>query len=155
MKVLGIDPGFGIVGWAVAEKDFKLVSYGTINTLKEISIEGRLTDIHYSLKEIIKKYKPDSAALERLFFSKNTKTAIDVAKAKGVIQMTLHMEGLSPRDYSPVQVKSIITGYGRASKEQMQKMIQKIYKLDIIPAPDDAADALAIATCHLLSSKAL
>lgn len=148
MRILGIDPGYAILGWSVIEKDLKLINYGTIETHKDKCIEDRILEIHNALTEILNKYKPQTVAIERLFFSKNTKTAIDVAKTIGAIILTVKMHGLELHEYQPNQVKIALTGYGRASKEQMQTMVKTIFNLKKIPTPDDAADALAIAASH-------
>lgn len=152
MRVLGIDPGFGILGWAVIEKDFKLVSCGAIETEKNAVLQERILHIHHELQEILKTYRPECIALERVFFTKNTKTAIDVAKCIGVVILTIGLEGLPYAEYTPSRVKQAITGYGRADKEQVQGMIVKLFNLKSFPFPDDTADALAIAACHCLST---
>ncbi len=151
MKILGIDPGYDIVGWSVIDKDFKLCEYGIIKTEPSQSFDDRLHDIYKALNHIISSHSPDIAAIERLFFQRNTTTAIDVAKAIGVIQLTLKLQGISLYDYTPTQIKKAITGYGKAEKSQMQHMIKTIFSLKEIPKPDDAADAVAIAACHYLS----
>ena len=148
MRILGIDPGYGILGWSIIEKDFVMVQYGTITTEKGMPLDDRLLDIHTGLKQLIETYHPQHVAMEKLFFSRNTTTALDVAKTIGVIILTLKQAGLDYCEYTPSQVKQAITGYGRASKEQMQSMIKKLFRLKDIPRPDDAADALAVAACH-------
>lgn len=153
MRILGIDPGYAILGWAIIESNLKLVDYGIIATNPGPALCDRLFQIHTGLSDIIKTYKPDSVAIERLFFTKNTKTALDVAKCIGAVLLSLKLAGLYYNEYTPLQVKTAITGYGRASKDQMQRMIMKILKINEIPKPDDAADALAIAVCHSLSIK--
>ncbi len=152
MRVLGIDPGFGILGWSVIESDLVIVDYGAIETSPLLSFDERIYHIHSALKKIIAEYSPDFVAIEKLFFQRNTTTAMDVAKAIGAVVLTLRMCNLSYQEYSPSQIKQAITGYGRASKEQMQQGIRKIFNLKEIPRPDDAADALAIAACHCLKS---
>lgn len=151
MKILGIDPGYGILGWSIIDSRLRVEEYGAIRTASEEPIDHRLGAIYRELTDIIAKYKPDLAAVERLFFSKNTATAMDVAKTMGVILLVLNQTGLSYREYAPVQVKKAVTGYGRAAKEQMQVMVARIFGLKAIPRPDDAADALAVAACHALS----
>ncbi len=151
MKILGIDPGYGILGWSVIDKSLKLIDFGTIETPASDLLADRLFFIHQQLEQIIHTYKPDCASIEKLFFQKNTKTAIDVAKALGVIVLTLKKFDLPFSEYTPNQVKQALTGFGRASKEQMQQMVKTIFNLKEIPEPDDAADALAIAACHSFS----
>jgi len=148
VRILGIDPGYGILGWSVIEKNLKIIDFGTIETSSSEKIDDRLLFIHEKLKQILVEYSPDTVAIEKLFFSKNTTTALNVAKAIGVVVLTIRIHGLDYAEYTPLQVKQAITGYGRASKEQMQVMIKKIFSLKEIPKPDDAADALAIAACH-------
>lgn len=151
MKILGLDPGYGIVGWSIVEKNFKLVDYGSIETSSQEKIENRLFFIHTKLNEIINFYQPDCAAVEKIFFTKNSKTIIDVSKAIGVISLTLKLHNLSFGEYTPLQIKKAMTGFGRASKEQMQTIMKMMFKLKEIPKPDDAADALAVAACHSFS----
>lgn len=153
MRILGIDPGYATLGWAVIDPGFKLVDCNYIGTESGLDIDERLLKIHFEITELINKHKPGCLAIERLFFSKNTKTAIDVAKCIGVILLTAKLNQLDYNEYSPSQVKTAITGYGRASKDQMQNIIMKIYKLKEVPRPDDVADALAIAACHFLNMK--
>lgn len=148
MRILGIDPGFAIVGWSIIDTGMKLVDFGAIETSPSLPLDDRLFLIHNSLKEIISRYKPEEAAIERLFFSRNTTTGMDVARASGVIILTLKMAGLEFREYTPSQVKLALTGSGRATKEQMQVMVMRIFGIRELPKPDDAADAIAIAACH-------
>ena len=151
MKILGIDPGFDRLGWAIIEHDLKIIDFGIIETSRDSEIDERLLEIHKKIKNIINTFEPECIAIERLFFAKNTKTAIDVAKCIGVILLTTKLSGLQFHEYSPSQVKQAITGYGRATKKQIQNMIMKILKISELPKPDDAADALAIAACHTFS----
>jgi len=151
VKILGIDPGYDIIGWSVIDNDFKLCEYGIIKTDPSHSFDDRLHDIHIGLNHILDLHTPETAAIERLFFQRNTTTAIDVAKAIGVIQLTLRIRGISLCDYTPTQVKKAVTGYGKAEKAQVQHMIKTIFSIKEIPKPDDAADAVAIAACHYLS----
>ncbi|TFH38822.1 MAG: crossover junction endodeoxyribonuclease RuvC [Chrysiogenales bacterium] len=148
--MLGIDPGYGRLGWSVIEKNLNLVDYGTIETASGCNIADRIHTIHTKLETIINLYRPDCAAIERLFFSKNTTTAIDVAKTIGAVVLTLRLHDIEHTEYTPSQIKQSLTGYGRAGKEQMKFMIKSIFKLTEIPQPDDAADAIAIALCHSL-----
>ena len=148
MKILGIDPGYGILGWSIVDSSMKIIAYGTLQTSSKQRIDERLSDLYRGLLHVVKTYEPECAAVEKLFFSRNTTTALDVAKTLGVVLLTFHLSGLDYAEYAPVQVKRAITGYGRATKEQMQKMIMKIFAIKEIPKPDDAADAVAIAACH-------
>ncbi|MDY6934479.1 MAG: crossover junction endodeoxyribonuclease RuvC [Spirochaetota bacterium] len=148
MRILGIDPGFGTLGWAIIEHNLRIIEYGAIQTSKDDDIAQRLLRIHVDIIEIIERLQPDCMAVERLYFSKNTKTAMDVAKCIGVIMLTTRLLGIEYSEYSPSQIKHALTGYGRATKEQMQKMVMKIFRIEELPEPDDAADALAIAACH-------
>ena len=153
MRILGIDPGYGALGWAVIDSDFKILGYGTIHTGSDERIDERLFQIKGRLLEIIEAHKPDCAAIEKLFFSRNTTTALDVAKTMGVVLLTFRENGIDFSEYAPVQVKRAITGYGKAAKEQMQVMITKIFGIKEMPKPDDAADAIAIAACCALSRR--
>ncbi|MFA7318982.1 MAG: crossover junction endodeoxyribonuclease RuvC [Parcubacteria group bacterium] len=156
MKVLGIDPGTATTGWAiVTEKNCEFVplAYGHISTEKEKSDDERILEISQDLKKIIDKYAPQEAAIEELFFFKNKKTVIQVAQARGAILLTLREKGVKVCGYTPLQVKQALTGYGRADKNQIQEMTKNIMKLATLPKPDDTADALAIALCHLNSRK--
>lgn len=150
MKILGIDPGTATVGWGMIEAiDGKprVIAYGHIATEKSLPIEKRLQEIQSDLRALIKRYQPDRAAVESLFFFSNQKTAMTVAEARGVILLTLADFSLSIAEYTPLQVKQSLTNYGRAGKPQMQLMVQKLLGLKEIPRPDDAADALALALC--------
>jgi len=148
MIILGIDPGFGRVGWGVIEKrGAKLIplAFGCIDTDPKKDFLDRLTDIHDSIKKIINDYKPDVAGVEELYFSRNVTTAIKVAQARGTILLTLHQGGVKIFEYNPLQVKQAVVGYGKAEKAQVQKMVQMILKLKNPVKQDDAADALAVA----------
>lgn len=153
MRILGIDPGYGILGWAVIDSDRTVHQYGTIETEKDKPLAKRLLDIHNGIDYIINTFQPETAALEKLFFSRNTTTALDVARAIGVVILTLQLAGIEYSEYAPVQVKQALTGYGKADKKQMQVMVKTLFGLKEIPKPDDAADALAIAACHSFSMK--
>ncbi len=150
MRILGIDPGYGILGWAVVEKNQKLIDYGIIKTDSHLSIDERLYEIHVRLIKILSLYKPEYAAIEKLFFVKNITSGIDVAKTIGAVILTLKLHNISYYEYTPSQIKQAITGYGRAGKDQMKTMIKSIFNLSEVPTPDDAADAIAIALCHSL-----
>lgn len=154
MKIIGIDPGTATTGWAVVEeknKEPKLIACGCVNTEKHKTDAERLVEIGLDIKTLLKKYKPDEAAIEALFFFNNQKTAITVAQARGVVLYELKKNKLPIAHYTPLQVKQALTGYGRADKKQIQLMVKNILKLACIPKPDDAADAVAIAICHLNS----
>ncbi|MFH0975187.1 MAG: crossover junction endodeoxyribonuclease RuvC [Spirochaetota bacterium] len=155
MRILSIDPGYATLGWAIIEGSLNIIGYGSIETDRSLEIDERLFIIHRQLNQIIESHKPDCLAIEKLFFAKNTKTAIDVAKCIGVILLTAKIHELSYSEYTPLQVKAAITGYGRAAKGQIQNIIMKIYKLKELPRPDDVADALAIAACHFLNMKSV
>lgn len=153
---LGIDPGTASVGFGVIKKeneDLKMLDFGVIRTYPSKKEAVRLGEIHKGLKKIIKKYKPDRVSVEDVYFYKNSKTAIKVGQARGVILFTIEHCKKPYSDYTPLQVKQAVTGYGRAEKTQVQKMVQQILKLDDLPKPDDAADALAIAICDIYSAK--
>jgi len=154
MRILGIDPGTATTGWAVVEeikKNPRLVACGCVNTSKFHSDEERLVEIGRDIALLIKKYKPEEEAIEDLFFFKNLKTAITVAQARGVILYEIKKNLIPLFSYTPLQVKQALTGYGRADKNQMQEMVKNILRLQCVPKPDDAADAVAIAICHLNS----
>lgn len=151
MIILGIDPGIATTGYAVVKKDgnkFETFDYGCILTKKGGKLESRLFEISEKLKIIIQKYKPNRVGIEQLFFCKNVKTAMMVGQARGAILLTITNYDLPVYEFTPLQIKQAVSGYGKADKQQVQKMIQIILKLKEIPKPDDAADALAIAyTC--------
>lgn len=151
MRILGIDPGYGIVGFGVVDYDNYspvVVDYGTISTPKEETLPNRLFIIHQMLNRIIERYKPDVVAVEELFYFKNQKTIIPVAEARGIIILTCKLLGLDIYEYTPLQIKQALTGIGRAEKAQVQFMVKTLLNLEKIPKPDDAADALAVAICH-------
>ena len=158
MIILGIDPGYAIVGFGVIEKvghDIKVLDYGVITTPKEHTMPVRLKTIYDSLCVLIDKYKPDCMAIEELFFQNNQKTAINVAEARGVTVLA-GMEKIGKLyEYTPLQIKQALTGNGRAEKAQIQYMVKAILGLSSIPKPDDAADALAVAICHSQTSSVL
>ncbi len=151
MVILGIDPGYAIVGCGVVKYEnnsFRLMGYGAITTHKDMPFNQRLNKIYDDLTELIEKFKPDAVSIERLYFNTNQKTAIDVAQARGVIVLAIEKAGIPVYEYTPLQVKQSIVGYGRAEKNQVQEMTKMFLHLDKIPKPDDAADALALAICH-------
>ena len=159
MVILGIDPGFAIVGFGILEVSKKcemsVIDYGVIETKKEETINERIYSICGALNVLIDKYKPDNIVFEELFFHSNAKTVINVAQARGAMLLTatnkIGIDGLY--EYTPLQIKQAITGYGRADKQQMQQMVKMLLKLKSVPKPDDAADALAVAICHAQTSK--
>ena len=151
MIILGIDPGLAIVGWGVVESvrgNVRPIAYGAITTPAHTDVEARLLMIQNDLETIINKYKPDELAVEELFFNTNITTAIAVAEARGVIICTAHKLGVKISEYTPLQVKQAVVGYGKAEKHQVISMVTSILKLQKPPKPDDTADALAIAICH-------
>jgi len=157
-RILGIDPGTGIMGWGLIEKNgnsIKPLKYGCIRTRANSPQPERLAHIFASLSDIIEKNEPDEVAIEELFFFKNQKTIISVAEARGVAIMTAKQLGLPVFEYTPLQVKQALTGYGRADKSQIQEMVKTVCCLDHCPKPDDAADALAIAICHGQTNQSL
>lgn len=156
MIIIGIDPGVAITGFGIIEsyeqkkrKRLKYLSAGCIRTSPSLAPEERLKKIHTDLLQIIKKYKPDVMAVEKIFFFKNSKTVMMVSEAKGVIMLTAAEKKLPVYEFTPLQVKMNITGYGRADKKQVQKMIKLLLELKDIPRPDDVADALGIAICYI------
>lgn len=155
MRILGIDPGYDIVGWSILDDDFKIRDYGVIKTSPPDDFDERLLQIHRNLSNIIEEFNPHCAAVEKIFFQNNTKTAISVAKAIGAITLTLKLKDISYTEYSPTEIKYSVTGYGKATKDQIHLMMKKLLKLEIIEGPDDAADAIAIAICHQLNQKVL
>lgn len=156
MIIMGIDPGLAIVGWAIVESgrglNVRPIAYGAIRTPAHTDIEERLLMIQNDLEEIIKRYSPDEMAVEELFFNTNITTGIAVAEARGVILCTAHRLGVKISEYTPLQVKQAVVGYGKAEKHQVIAMVTSILKLPAPPKPDDTADAVAIAICHAQSS---
>lgn len=152
MIILGIDPGYAIVGWGVIEKNnsgqCKVVDYGAINTDKDMNMPSRLVAIEQSMTTLISHFKPDVMAIEELFFNTNITTAIKVAQARGVILTSAHKNGVKIFEYTPLQIKQALTGYGRAEKKQIQFMTKVLLNLKSVPKPDDTADALAVALTH-------
>lgn len=151
MRILGIDPGYAIVGYGVLDYDnvrFKVVNYGSIKTLPETPFEMRLKEIFDDLNVVLEKFPPDCLSIEKLYFNTNTTTAIDVAQARGVILLAAARKNIPVFEYTPLQVKVAVTGYGRAEKHQIQEMTKTLLNLQSLPKPDDTADALAIAICH-------
>ncbi len=149
---LGIDPGTAIVGYAVVMtqgSDLRMIVCDVITTPAKMPLAQRLQIIYSGLSAIIAEYKPQEAAMEELFFAKNARTAMTVGHARGVAMLALANGGLSVAEYTPKQVKQAVTGYGAASKDQVGEMVRILLKLSAVPRPDDAADAAAVAICHL------
>ena len=156
IKILGLDPGTGIMGWGIIEKNgtnIKPLKYGAIMTPANTDRYDRLEHIFDSLSDIINKNSPDEFAIESLFFFKNHTTVISVAEARGVALLAARKYNLPIFEYTPSQIKMAVTGYGRAEKQQVQEMVRLTCKLKECPKPDDAADAMAIAICHAQTSK--
>jgi len=153
MLVLGIDPGIATTGYGLIRsnqaEEPELVAYGVFSTEATSSTSKRLENLYNQLRDLIQRYQPDACALEKLFFQKNIKTAMTVSEARGVIELCFSQAGYEPGEYTPNEVKQAVTSSGNASKKQVQEMVKFILHLDEIPKPDDAADALAIAICHL------
>lgn len=160
MIVLGIDPGTATTGFGVIEgppgaaAGVRLVDYGTIRTAAGTPMPQRLAEIHAGLRDLIAQHRPAAMAVEELFFSNNATTALSVGQARGVILLAGAQAGLAIFEYKPMQVKLALTGYGGADKRQVQDMLRLVLGLDRIPRPDDAADAIAIAVCHLQIARA-
>lgn len=150
-RIAGFDPGTASLGFAILEKSqggLKILTCDSLHTAKETPFEKRLLFLYKGLKDLIKNYQPDVVACEEVYFNKNARTAFAVGSVIGVILLLAGQRGLPVFMYSPIQVKMSVTGYGRASKSQVQEMLSRLFKLSQIPKPDDAADALAIAFCH-------
>ena len=155
MRILGIDPGYAIVGVGVIEYThgrFQVVGYGAVTTQANTNFTVRLKTIYDEVSLLIAKYQPQAMAIEKLYFNDNQKTAIDVALARGVILLAAANAGVPIYEYTPLQVKQAVVGYGRAEKRQMQEMTRSLLRLKSVPKPDDTADALAIAICHAHTS---
>lgn len=157
MIVLGIDPGIATTGFGVVREEpdgrVNALSYGVLATPKEDSLPRRLFSLRQQLNALIEKWRPTESAVEALFFAANLKTAMAVGQARGVVLVTLQEAGLPIGEYTPLEVKQAITGYGQADKRQMQSMVQILFALESLPRPDDAADALAVAFTHLQASR--
>ena len=150
-RILGIDPGYAIVGCGVVEYDgsrFTTLDYGAITTEAGTEFTGRLAAIYDGVCQLLEMYHPQVMAIEKLYFNTNQKTAIDVAQARGVILLAAKQSGVELYEYTPLQVKSAVTGYGKAEKPQVMEMTRRLLRLAEVPKPDDTADALAIAICH-------
>ena len=151
MRILGIDPGYAIVGYGIIDYEsnhFSVASYGAITTPAGMEFSRRLQNIYNDLTDIILKYRPDALSIEKLYFNTNTTTAIDVAQARGVVLLCAINNNVPMYEYTPLQIKQAVTGYGRAEKKQVMEMVRQLLNLKSVPKPDDTADALAIAICH-------
>ena len=158
MRILGIDPGYGITGFGVVEaqrNEFRLLRYGAITTPAGADFSARLEMIYEDLRELLKKSQPEALAIEELFFGQNVTTGIGVAQSRGVILLSIRQAGVPVFQYKPMQVKQAVVGYGNATKHQVQDMTRRLLHLEKIPKPDDAADAIAIALCHARSRTSL
>ncbi len=156
MRVLGIDPGTATTGYGLVEGHgdrIVALSYGVITTPAHWELAHRLQEIYRQLRALLSEWRPESAAVEEIFFSKNVRTALAVGQARGVVLLALADANIPIREYKPSEVKEAVTGYGAASKEQMQRMVQHLLGLEQIPGPDDAADALALAICDFHFSR--
>lgn len=156
MRILGVDPGFAITGYSIIDyvgNKFKLIDCGAVTTKVGVSFPQRLTKIYDNINMIIQEYKPDSVVVEELFFNQNVKTAINVAQARGVILIVGCKNNIPTYEYTPLQVKQAVAGYGRAEKKQVQKMVQTILNVKEIPKLDDITDSMAVAICHAHSAK--
>lgn len=156
MKILGIDPGMAIVGYGmigVENDQIELLTSGSIQTDKKLDDSKRLLEIYNDLSQIVEKYKPDCASVEQLFFFKNQKTIIPVAEARGVILTVLEKYGIPIYSYTPMEVKQVLTGYGRAEKKEVEQMVCLTLNSENLPKLDDTVDAIAIAICHSRSFK--
>ena len=155
MRILGIDPGYAILGWGVIDvvgNRFSVVDYGSILTDTKMEMPARLKVLYNGLTELIHKYKPDDASIEQLFFNSNAKTAILVGEARGVAVLACANGNLNIGEYTPLPIKQALVGYGRADKKQVQYMVKTMLNLKAVPKPDDTADALAAAICHAHSA---
>ena len=158
MRILGIDPGYGITGFGLVEAQrgqFQLLRCGAITTPAGMDFSARLEIIYEDMKKLLEMAKPDVVAIEELFFGQNVTTGIGVAQSRGVILLAIRQAGLEMFSYKPMQVKQAVVGYGNATKHQVQDMTKRLLRLNEMPKPDDAADAIAIALCHGRSSTSL
>jgi len=153
MLVLGIDPGIAITGYGLIKTkpsdNYQCVDFGAVTTPSNLEDYQRLKILYDELSDLISQYQPDTSAVEKLFFQKNVRTAISVGQARGVAMLTLAQAELPVKEYTPNEIKQTVCGYGNAGKAQVQRMVQTLLTLDELPKPDDAADALAVAICHI------
>ncbi len=158
MRILGIDPGYGITGFGLIEaqrSQYRLLNCGAITTPPNTDFSWRLGVIYNDMTELLRVAQPEAVAIEELFFGHNVTTGIGVAQSRGVILLAIHQAGLPVFEYKPMQVKQSVVGYGNATKHQVQDMTKRLLNLSAMPKPDDAADAIAIALCHARSSTSL
>ena len=158
LRILGVDPGYAILGWGLIEyqsSKYRLIDFGTIETDKDMPQPLRLKEVFLGLSDVIEQYQPAVCSVEQLFFNSNQKTAIKVGEARGSAILACALKGLPVYEYTPLQIKQALTGYGRADKHQIQEMVRQILGLEKAPRPDDAADAVAAAICHANSSQHL
>ena len=158
MRILGIDPGYGITGFGLIEADrgsSRLLGCGAITTPAGMDFSARLEIIYEDMRQLLEKTKPEAVAIEELFFGQNVTTGIGVAQSRGVILLAIRQAGLPVFSYKPMQVKQAVVGYGNATKHQVQDMTRRLLRLEAMPKPDDAADAIAIALCHARSNTSL
>lgn len=158
MRILGIDPGYATIGFGILDTErgkYKLVQCGVITTPAHTSLASRLGQIYDDLMQLIELFKPDAVSIEELFFNTNITTGIAVAHGRGVILLACEKAGIEIYEYTPLQVKQAVVGYGRAEKKQVMDMVKRICQLPAAPKPDDAADAVALALCHARSSTSL
>ncbi len=157
MLVIGIDPGTAITGYGLVREDetggLTVIDFGVVQTPARLPMSQRLLQLHQQLRQVLLLYRPDSAAVERLFFQKNVRTAISVGQGRGVALLALAESNLPVHEYTPLEIKQAVVGYGGAGKSQMQQMVRALLDLEDIPRPDDAADALAVAICHIHSAR--
>ena len=151
MRILGIDPGYAILGWGVLDytgNRFKTVAYDSLLTDAGVPMPDRLRSLYLGLEDIIRRYQPDECSIEELFFNRNVTTAIGVGEARGVAMLACANHDIPVFEYTPMEIKVALTGYGKAEKKQMQMMVKTILNLNEVPKPDDTADAVAAAICH-------
>jgi crossover junction endodeoxyribonuclease RuvC len=157
MLVIGIDPGTATTGYGLVREDSAgkliLVDYGVVLTPAKNSMPQRLSQLFHSLQEVLTEHQPDHSAVEKLFFQRNVRTAISVGQGRGVALLALAEAGLAVDEYTPMEIKQAVTGYGGADKQQVQQMVRALLQMEELPQPDDAADALAVAICHLHSAR--
>ncbi len=157
MAVIGLDPGSAITGFGIIEENadhsLKVIDFGVLRTGADMPAADRLKSLYEQLNRILALHKPDGGAVENLFFQRNVRTAFSVGQARGVLLLALAQAGIPVAEYNPVEVKQAVAGYGKADKQQVQQMVKMLLDLKEIPRPDDAADALAVAICHIHSRK--
>ena len=158
MRIIGIDPGIATIGFAVLDADrsnYQLLQCGVITTPAHTSLSSRLDQIYQDLRQLLDAFHPDAVSIEELFFNTNITTGIAVAHGRGVILLACHQAGVKIYEYTPLQVKQSVVGYGRAEKKQVMDMVRRLCRLKSAPKPDDASDAVALALCHARSSTSL